>query len=140
MELSPSVWRHWLLIGRPVIVWHANAKCFWLQTWLIANDGAMCNRCIVEKLCDWCGLHKAIGWSCHSHCVTQCITLRVTWSLQHQDKSDCCMPFLIESWFAYNFVTAVINSKIPKQHSDLWVLYWPQTFIWEDSIHILDGT
>jgi len=48
--------------------------------------------------------------------------------------------FLIESKFANNFATAVINIKVPKQHSVLWVLYWPQTFIWEDSIYILGRT
>jgi hypothetical protein len=83
----------------------------------------MCDRSIVEQFCDWCGLQQAMGCSFHSQYVTPCRTLRVKKSLQHQDKSEFCKLFLIESRFANNFATAVINIKVPKQHSVLSVLY-----------------
>jgi hypothetical protein len=94
----------------------------------------MCDRSIFEQLCDWCELQKAIGWSCHSHYVTPCRSLRVRRSLQHQEKSEFCQLFLIESRFTNNFATVIIDIKFPKQHSVLSVPYWPQTFTWESSI------
>jgi hypothetical protein len=103
---------------------------------LIANGGTICDRNIVEKLCDWCRLQKAIGWYCHSHYVTPCRSLRVTRSLQHQDESDFCKLFHIESRFANNFATAVINIKVRKQQAVLGVPYWPQTITREDSVYI----
>lgn len=81
--------------------------------WLRDHCGAICDRIIVEQLCDWYGLQQAIGW-CHSHYVTLCRSLRVTRSLQHQDESDFCMLFLIESRFATNFSTAGINIMVSK--------------------------
>jgi hypothetical protein len=59
-------------------------------------------------------------------------SLSVTRSLYHQDKSDFSKLFLIKPRFVHNFATDWINIKVPKQHSVLWVPYWPKTFIWVD--------
>jgi len=111
----------------------------WLQIWLIANGGAICDRSIVEQLCDWCGLQQAMGRCCHSHYIRPRRSLRVKSSLKHQDKSDFCKLFRIQYRFANNCTTDGINIMVPKQLSVLWVPYWPQTFIWDDSIYIFYG-